>query len=174
MNGGTMIMEERASVSGRAVVLGPGEGTPVWFLGNLMVVKATAGSTGGAYGLLESLVAAGSGPPLHVHHREDETFWVLEGELTVRCGDETYRAPAGSYVFLPRDVPHTYRVEGNTPARLLTLLTPGGCEAFFVEGGRPAERLTLAPPQRPDLARLERAAQKYGSEFLGPPMGPAA
>jgi mannose-6-phosphate isomerase-like protein (cupin superfamily) len=169
---GTMVTEE--STTGRAVVRGPGEGTPVWFLGNLMVVKATARSTNGAYGLLESLVPPGASPPLHVHHREDETFWVLEGTLTVRCGDETFRAVAGSYVFLPRGVPHTFRVDGDTPVRMLTLLTPGGGEAFFVEGGRPAERMTLAPPAPPDIAALERVAHKFGSEFVGPPLRPGA
>ena len=167
-----MVTEERGT--DRAVVVGPGEGTPVWFLGNLMVVKATAQSTNGAYGLLESWIPVGASPPLHVHHREDETFWVIEGALTIRCGAETYQAEAGSYVFLPRGVPHTFRVEGDTPARMLTLLTPGGGEAFFVEGGRPAERATLAPEGPPDLARLRRVAHKFGSEFVGPPLPPAA
>ncbi|HET7457951.1 MAG TPA: quercetin 2,3-dioxygenase [Gemmatimonadaceae bacterium] len=188
MHGGTMVTEDTGRVprsaapsSGttqgearRATVLGPGEGTPVWFLGNLMVVKATAQSTNGAYGLLESLVPAGSSPPMHVHHREDEAFWILEGAITVRCGDETLRAGPGSYVFLPRGVPHTYRVDGDTPLRMLTLLTPGGGEGFFVDGGRPAERLTMAPPGRPDLALLERVAHEYGAEFIGPPLAPAA
>ena len=168
MYGGTRASEEGAT--GRAVVLGPGEGTPVWFLGNLMVLKATARSTNGAYGLLESLIPPGASPPLHVHHREDETFWVLEGALTVRCGEESYQASAGSYVFLPRGVPHPFRVDGDTPARMLTLLTPGGGEAFFVEGGRPAERATLPPAGRPDLARLEQVAREFGSEFVGPPL----
>jgi len=183
MHGGTTVMDEQrttaaeqaspitASAAG-AVVLGPGEGTPVWFLGNLMVVKATARSTNGAYGLLESLIPAGASPPLHVHYREDESFWVLDGALTIRCGAETYRATAGSYVFLPRGVPHTFRVDGDAPARMLTLLTPGGGEAFFVEGGRPAERMTLAPEGRPDLARLQKVALEFGSEFVGPPLPP--
>ncbi|HKF65678.1 MAG TPA: cupin domain-containing protein, partial [Vicinamibacterales bacterium] len=88
----------------------PGEGQAVWFLGNHMTIKATAASTNGAFGLVESLIAPGFSPPLHVHHREDESFWVLEGELSMRCGDRTFRASAGSYVFLPRDVPHTFVV----------------------------------------------------------------
>ena len=163
-----MEMEERATA--RAVVLGPGEGTPIWFLGNLMMVKATAQSTNGAYGLLESLIPAGASPPLHVHHREDEAFWVLEGTLTIRCGAESFEAKAGSYVFLPRGVPHTFRVDGDAPARMLTLLTPGGGEAFFIEGGRPAEQPTLPPQGAPDLARLERVAHQFGSEFVGPPL----
>ena len=175
MEGDTTMTDESAEprAVARAVVLGPGEGTPVWFLGNLMVVKATARTTNGAYGLLESLVRAGASPPLHIHRREDEAFWVLEGKLTVRCGEDTFEAPAGSYVFLPRDVPHTFRVEGDAPARLLTLLSPGGGEAFFVEGGRPAERATLPPPAPPDLARLERVARQFGSEFVGPPLAPS-
>jgi len=172
MEEATMTMDERATV--RAVVLGPGEGTAVWFLGNLMVVKATTESTNGAYGLLESLVAAGSSPPLHIHHGEDETFWVLEGSMTVRCGDETFSAGAGSYVFLPRGVPHTYRIDSPTPARLLTLLTPGGCEAFFVEGGQPADRLELPPAGTVDIPRMKRAAEKFRSEIIGPPLAPYA
>ena len=98
-------MQRGQSVTGRAVVVGPGEGTPVWFPGNLMVVKATAQSTNGAYGLLESLILAGASPPLHVHHREDEAFWVLEEALTIRCGVETYQAGAGSYAFLRAPAP---------------------------------------------------------------------
>jgi mannose-6-phosphate isomerase-like protein (cupin superfamily) len=142
----------------------------VWFLGNLMVVKATAETTNGAFGLVESIVPPGASPPLHVHHREDEVFWVLEGTLRIVCGDETYHAPAGSYAFLPRGVPHTFRVEGDTPARMLTLLTPGGGEQFFVEGGRPAERGTLPPASPPDLAALRQVAERFGSEFVGPPL----
>lgn len=164
--------ENAADGSGnaRAAVLGAGEGTPVWFLGNLMVLKATARSTNGAYGLLESWVPAGASPPLHIHHREDETFWILEGSVTVRCGEETFRAGAGSYVFLPRGVPHTFRVDGDAPAHMLTMLSPGGGEAFFVEGGRPAESGTLPPPGAPDLVRLEHVAHEFGSEFVGPPL----
>ena len=77
--------------------LGPDEGEAIWFLRNHMSVKATAESTHGAFGLVESRVAAGFSPPLHVHHREDESFYVLEGELTMQCGDRTFRAAAGSF-----------------------------------------------------------------------------
>jgi mannose-6-phosphate isomerase-like protein (cupin superfamily) len=161
---------ERPDTAGTAHVLGPGEGQAVWFLGNLMVIKATAQTTNGAFGLVESIVPAGASPPLHVHHREDEAFWVLEGALTIVCGERTYHAPAGSYAFLPRGVPHTFRVEGDTPARMLTLLTPGGGEQFFVEGGRPAEATTLPAPAKPDLAQLAAVAGRFGSEFVGPPL----
>ena len=150
----------------------PGEGQAVWFLGNHMTIKATASSTGGEFGLVESLIAPGFSPPLHVHHREDESFWVLEGELSMRCGDRTFRASAGSFVFLPRDVPHTFVVEGGRPARILTLLTPGGGEGVFVEGGLPAEHNGFPPAAPPDIERLKRVTERYGAEIVGPPMQP--
>jgi mannose-6-phosphate isomerase-like protein (cupin superfamily) len=162
-----------AGANSGAVVMGAGEGKPIWFLGNRMVVKATAATTNGAYGLLESWVPPGASPPLHIHHREDETFWILDGTVTVRCGDEIFQVGAGSYVFLPRGVPHTLRVDGDSPAHMLTMLSPGGGEAFFVEGGRPAESATLPPPGAPDLARLGRVAHQFGSEFVGPPLAVA-
>ena len=152
--------------------LGPGEGQALWFLRNRMSVKATAESTGGAFGLVESLVAPGFSPPLHVHHCEDETFYVLEGELTMRCGDRTFHAVAGSFVFLPRDVPHTFVVEGDQPARMLTLLTPGGGEGVFIEGGRPAEHAGLPPATPPDIEGLKRVSGRFGAEIVGPPMAP--
>ena len=151
----------------------PDEGRAIWFLTNRMTIKATGASTGGAFGLVESLVAPGFSPPLHVHHREDESFWVLEGEVTMRCGDESFRAGPGAFVFLPRDVPHTFVVEGDAPARMLTLLTPGGGEGVFIEGGRPAEGDGLPPAAPPDIERLKRVSERYGAEIVGPPMAPS-
>jgi mannose-6-phosphate isomerase-like protein (cupin superfamily) len=157
----------------QAQFLGPGEGPSNWFLANRITVKATADLTGGAYGLIESWIAPGFSPPLHVHHREDEAFWVLEGEVSMRCGDRTFRAAAGSFVFLPREVPHTFVVEGDAPARMLTLLTPGGGEQFFVAAGRPAEHDGLPPAGPPDIEALKRVGAQYGSDIVGPPMAPS-
>lgn len=153
--------------------LGPGEGQAVWFLNSRMTVKASAETTGGAFGLVESCIPPGFSPPLHIHHREDESFWVLEGELTMRCADKTFRARAGSFVFLPRGVPHTFVVEGDTPARMLTLVTPGGGERFFVDAGRPAEHDGMPSPVPPDIQLLKRVGEQYGDEIIGPPMVPA-
>jgi len=155
-----------------ASFLEPGEGQAVWFLRNRMTIKATAESTGGAYGLVESLIAPGFSPPLHVHHREDEAFWVLEGEVSMRCGDRTFRAGPGAFVFLPRDVPHTFVAEGDRPVRMLTLLTPGGGEGVFIEGGRRAEGDGLPPATPPDIEALKRVSERYGAEIVGPPMAP--
>jgi hypothetical protein len=107
-----------------------------------------------------------------VHHREDEAFYLLEGAVTMRCGDRTVSAEAGSFVFLPRGVPHTFVVEGDRPARMLTLLSPGGGEGLFVAGGRPAESDGLPPSGPFDVAALRRAGAQYGVDIVGPPMAP--
>ncbi len=150
----------------------PGEGEASWFLTNHMTLKATKDETDGAFGLVESRIAPGSSPPLHVHRQEDESFYVLEGEVTFKAGDETFEAGPGSFVFLPRDLPHTFVVEGDEPARMLTLLTPGGTERFFVDGGRPPEHEGLPPAGPPDIERLRRVAAEYGNEIVGPPLQP--
>lgn len=147
-----------------------GEGETVWFLQNRMTLKATRESTGGAFGLVESWIAPGSSPPLHVHRREDESFFVIEGVLRFRVGDEEAVLGPGGFVFAPRNIPHTFVVESETPAHVLTLLTPGGGERFFVDGGRPAEGPGLPPPGPPDIEKLKRVAPLYGDEIIGPPL----
>jgi quercetin dioxygenase-like cupin family protein len=158
----------------RAQFSAPGEGQATWFQPNRMTVKATAETTGGAFGLLETVVRAGSSPPLHVHHREDESFWVLAGQVRFRADDEEFVAGPGSFVFLPRDVPHTFVVEGDEDAHLLTLLTPGGGEAFFVDAGREPEGPGLPPPGPPDIPKLQEVSPNYGLEIVGPPLTPGA
>jgi len=156
----------------QAVVLEPGEGEATWFLRGRLTIKATGASTGGGFSLTEVVIPPGFSPPVHIHHREDESFYVLEGELTVQCGEETFPAKAGTFVTLPRDVPHGFVVEGQTPVRMLNLMTPGGGEGFFVEAGRPALTEGLPPAGPPDIERLQQASVKYGSELVGPPLTP--
>src|SRR5262245_44270620 len=108
-----MSADTKSTIPARA--LGAADGETIWFLHNRMTIKATAATTGGAYGLFETWVAPGFSPPLHVHHREDESFWILEGEFTMRCGDRTFRGGTGAYFFLPRGVPHTFVNEGSAP-----------------------------------------------------------
>jgi quercetin dioxygenase-like cupin family protein len=151
-----------------------GEGEETWFQPNRMRIKATSDDTGGAYGLVESWVRAGASPPLHVHHREDEAFFVLEGRVRFQAGGRDILAGPGSFVFLPRDVPHTFVVEGSEDAHMLTLVSPGGGERFFVEGGCEPEGPGLPPPGPPDIARLRELGPRYGNEILGPPLAPGA
>lgn len=171
----TNTLEEHDTHQGAGAfnALGPDDGETVWFLASRMTLKATAESTGGQYGLIEAEMPPGFSPPEHIHHRENESFYVLEGQLTFRCADRTFAASAGSYVFFPRDVPHSFVVEGDAPARILNITTPGGGEGFFVAGGRPAEGPGLPPAGPPDLEALRAATVAYGSELVGPPMQPS-
>jgi mannose-6-phosphate isomerase-like protein (cupin superfamily) len=150
-----------------------GGGDAYWFTNNRMTIKVRAADTDGGLGVVEGLGPAGSSPPLHVHHREHELFLLLEGSLTVRCGDETYRAEPGSVTFLPRGVPHTFVVEGEQPARLLSVCVPGGFEEYFAAAGRPAENEGLPPNEPPDVALLQRVGADFGVEIVGPPLAPA-
>jgi len=105
-------------------------------VGELVTPLASAEQTGGLFGLMEGVLIKGGEPPPHVHHREDESFFVLEGSLTVRVGKEIFSATPGSFVFCPRDIPHLLTLESKQ-VRTLVLLTPGGLESFFVELGEP-------------------------------------
>jgi quercetin dioxygenase-like cupin family protein len=138
-----------------------------WSLGELLTIVATAEQTGGAFSLMEERLPRGAEPPPHVHRREDESFLVLDGVLAVRVGDTTFDAPAGTFVFCPRDVPHLLTVESDE-VRMLTLCTPGGVERLFVELGDPARARTLPPPDvaEPDVERIVTLAAHYGAEVL--------
>jgi mannose-6-phosphate isomerase-like protein (cupin superfamily) len=159
----------------RIFALAPGEGEAWWWMDGLATVKATAEQTGGRYTLVEVLVPEFPMEEglLHVHHFEDEGFYVLEGEMTFYVGDETIKASPGSFLFGPKDVPHAFSVDSG-PARLLFLLSPAGFEGLIREMGEPARSLDIPPPQEepPDEAEMERLmaiATKYGGEMLGPP-----
>jgi mannose-6-phosphate isomerase-like protein (cupin superfamily) len=146
-----------------------GEGEARWWLGGLATVKATGKETGGRYTLVEVLEPEGE-QPLHVHHREDEGFWVLEGEVTFEVGEETIKASPGSFLFGPKDVPHRYTVESR-PARMLFILSPAGFEEFVYATSEPAEERTLPPqpegePSEAEMEQLRAIARQYGAELL--------
>jgi mannose-6-phosphate isomerase-like protein (cupin superfamily) len=111
-----------------------------------MTFKASGEDTGGAYSLTDSVVPPGGGPPPHIHHREDEAFRVLEGELEVLVGDNKFKAGVGSFVHLPKGVLHSYQNVGTGPARLLTLMVPTGLERFVEEVGNPGTELSSPRP----------------------------
>ncbi|MDN7242713.1 quercetin 2,3-dioxygenase [Planococcus sp. N028] len=147
--------------------LSVGEGKAYWFMGTFFEVKATAKETNGVFSLIEELNPPGEGPPLHVHHNEDETFYVLAGNVTFQIGEKTFYAAAGSYVFAPRDTPHTYRVEGEAPARFLTMMAPPGIEQLFIELGTPALERTLPPDTiTTDIEKMYMLAKEYNAEIL--------
>ena len=156
------------------IVAGPGEGEALWFLGILATVKSSAETTGGAVAVIEHQAPRGAGSPLHVHSREDEWFYVLEGELTFWVGGEVSVAPAGTFVFGPKGIPHTFIVSSEE-ARFLLVTEPAGFEQFMRAVGEPAARLEIPPPatEPPDVAALTAAAAQYGIEIVGPPGIPA-
>jgi mannose-6-phosphate isomerase-like protein (cupin superfamily) len=165
--------EEAAS---RIFALGPGEGEALWGDGLLATIKANGEQTDGRSSLVEILAPDGYGSGLHVHHREDEGFWILEGELTFYVGDQTTKAQPGSFLFGPKDIPHAFTVDSG-PARLLFILSPAGFEELVRDMGEPARALTLppqpeAPPSEAEMQQMAAIAAQHGVEFLGPPPGP--
>ncbi|MFZ5964403.1 cupin domain-containing protein [Thalassococcus sp. BH17M4-6] len=122
-------------------------------------------ATGGAMSILDTVSPAGSGPPRHVHHDADETFVLLSGDWQFWLDGRTLHRGPGQTVFVPRGQEHSFRAVGHTPARHLTILTPGGFEGFFSEMASEGCRI----PQ--DMPRICEVAARYQLEFTGPPMG---
>lgn len=162
-------VEELAPIS-----LAPGEGESLWFLGSHTSVKASAETTAGRVAVIEHLSPRGSGSPLHVHSREDEWFYVIEGELTFWVGGQVIDAPAGSFVYGPRGIPHTFLVSSET-ARFLLVTEPGNFSGFLRTLAQPADAVVIPPPatEPPDVAAMSQVAAEYGIEILGPPGIPA-
>ncbi len=163
-----------ASNDTASIALQPGQGEALWFLGFLVTIKASSEATAGAVAVIEHLGPRGSGSPLHVHSREDEWFYVTEGELTFWVGGQVINAPAGSFVYGPRDIPHTFTVSSEQ-ARFLLVTEPAGFEEFVRALAEPAERLEIppAPGAPPDMTAVAKLAAEHGIEILGPPGIPA-
>ncbi|HEX6421315.1 MAG TPA: cupin domain-containing protein [Acidimicrobiales bacterium] len=138
------------------------------FFQQTITVLASASDTNGVLGAVEVVSPRGAGPPLHVHHHEDEAFYVLEGEYTVVVGDEEVAGVPGTWVWGPRDVPHGYQVH-SPRGRHLSLTMPAGFDAFFEEVAHLATRST---DPRQAMGQLAEVAARYGVELLGPPRSP--
>jgi quercetin dioxygenase-like cupin family protein len=163
-------MTPDTSITSAPISLGPGEGEALWFFGGLTTIKASGEQTSGRVAVTENLAPRGAGSPLHVHHREDEWFYVIEGELTLWLGGETVAAPAGSFVYGPQDIPHTFVVSSDR-ARFLLVTNPAGFEGFTRALSEPAMRLEIPPPPAaaPDLERVAAVAASFGIDIIGPP-----
>ena len=146
------------------------EGRAVLLAGDINRFVATGEDTNGAYAQWEVLVPPGGGPPPHVHSREEECIYVLDGEVTLRIGDSRTVAQAGTFVGLPVNVPHGFKNESDHPARLLFTVAPAGLEGFFFEAGIEVapEHDKTASPIVNHADRLHAAAIKYGITFLPP------
>src|ERR687890_444116 len=147
----------------RVFGLKEGEGNARWWGGGLATIKATGKETGDLYSIVEVLEPPGAQAPFHLHRKEDEAFYVLEGEVTFHVGEQTIRARPGSFVFGPKGVPHAYTVDSG-PARLLFLLSPPGFESFVEAISRPAKALTLPPSESEGLSDEKDASDEAESE----------
>ena len=152
------------------IAVGQSEGDARWFLGALCTIKASGEQTGGRVAVTENWAPRGHGSPLHVHHQEDEWFYVLSGELTFWVDGQVITAGEGSFVYGPRDVPHTFTVTSDE-ARFLLVVEPAGLDEFIHTLSEPARSLTLPPPsvEPPPTDAMMAAAGEHGIEILGPP-----
>ena len=143
------------------------EGEARWWMGSLAVIKARGTDTAGQMTIVEITEPPGTEAPLHVHHREDEGFWVLEGDVTFEVGGKTIEAGAGDFAFGPRDIPHRYKV-GDAGCRMLFIFTPAGFEDLLIKSSEPASRRALPPPpeEEPDMEQLVATIEAGGCELL--------
>lgn len=161
------------STSGSAVsrtYVPPGEG-PAYWVGNteFVTLKLTGSETSGAFAVVELVAMPGAEPPPHIHHRTDETYYLLEGELAVLDGKRTYTATAGAIVHLPKGTLHAWRNATTQPARALLLITPAGFEGVIAEVGVPGTRASPPspppPPTAEDVQRMQELGRKYDTEY---------
>lgn len=152
----------------QAVHTQSGTGEAFWGPGDLYTFLVTGEQTGGAYFVMEGLVPPGGGPPPHTHSREDETFYILDGECEIQIDNETFIASAGDFVNLPKDSVHRFTNTGSRPMSMILTFAPAGIERFFREVFDPVQdRSDPQPPVTPELLeRLATTAPRYGLEFL--------
>jgi quercetin dioxygenase-like cupin family protein len=150
-----------ATAERTVVVRAPGEGPVGWIVGMEHRTKLASEESGAFVSIVECEAPRDAGPPLHVHSREDEAFYVIDGELTIWVGADELAVAAGGLAFLPRGIPHAFAVASEN-ARFLAFGMPG-MDRFFLEAG------TAAPVDGPpDIAALTETAARYGIEILGP------
>lgn len=147
-----------------AIILAPGDGKMIPVPGHKITRKVSGAETNGAFSMLE-VELEGDGPPLHIHNAEDESFYVLEGDMILQVGDRRINATAGSFVFVPRGTIHTFARAGQHPARFLVTYSPAGFEDFFDE----AVDLDVTDTEA-YVAKADALAEKYKMEIVGPPL----
>jgi quercetin dioxygenase-like cupin family protein len=148
----------------KAIILGSGEGKMIPVPGHKITQKVSGAETNGAFSMLE-VELAGDGPPLHIHNAEDESFYVLEGEMVLQVGDRRINATAGSFTFVPRGTIHTFARARQQTARFLVTYSPAGFEQFFDE----AVDLDVTDTES-YVAKADTLAEKYNMEIVGPPL----
>jgi quercetin dioxygenase-like cupin family protein len=156
----------------QTLIFGQRQGRALWHLGALLTFKALGAETGGQFWALEGLADRNMAVPLHAHSREDELWYVLEGEIRFITGEGEQIGRPGTFVYIPRNTPHTFQILSET-ARWFGVGTPAGLDQWFFETGEPAQALTLPPPPAapPDVEMIVASLKRYGTDTLGPPPG---
>lgn len=153
------------------ILLSAREGRTLAIVGDVYRFLATGEQTDEKYAQFEAIVPPGGGPPPHTHSREVEGFYILEGEITFRIGDETVVATAGMFANMPIGVAHSFKNESDKPAKMVVTVAPAGLERMFFEFGVPLEEgaTTALPPTMDEIEKLLKIAPNYGIEILLPP-----
>lgn len=148
----------------------PPQGRTIAVVGDVYRILATGEDTNGKYAVWEALVPPGGGPPPHVHSREEEGFYVLDGEITFTVNGEKVVAKAGMFANMPVGTPHSFKNESDRPAKMLISVAPAGLEKMFFEVGVPLEEgaMTALPPSHEEIDKLLAVAPKYGVEIMLP------
>jgi quercetin dioxygenase-like cupin family protein len=148
----------------------PNQGTVVSVAGDLVIFKAEGEQTNGQYALFEIKTEPQHGPPPHVHSREDEAFYIQEGEVEFYLDGRTVVATPGTFLFSPKGQRHSYKVISSQPAKMLCWATPAGIEQFFLEVGTVLDNASVppAPFATEAIERLVSTAPKYGITILPP------
>jgi mannose-6-phosphate isomerase-like protein (cupin superfamily) len=153
----------------QAIIKQSGEGRTMAIVGDVYRFLAVGEDTNGKYALWEAVVPPGGGPPPHVHSREEEGFYILEGEITLFIGDQRLIASAGMFANMPVGTPHSFKNEGGKPAKMLISVAPAGLEQMFFEVGVPVPPgATATPPTKEEIEKLLAAAPRYGIEIKLP------
>ena len=148
----------------------PNEGRTIAVVGDVYRFLATSEDTNGKYAMWEALVPPGGGPPPHVHSREEESFYILEGEITFQIGEEREVATAGVFANMPVGTPHSFKNESGKPAKMLITVAPAGLEEMFFEFGVPLPEgsTSTLPPTKDEIDTLLTIAPRYGIEIRVP------
>ena len=146
------------------------EGRTIGVVGDVYRFLATGEETDGKYAMWEAIVPPGGGPPPHIHSREEESFYILEGELTFQIGDQRLTATAGMFANMPVGCLHSFKNESDKPAKMLISVAPAGLENMFFEVGQSIEVGTTAAalPTKQDIEKLLEVAPRYGIEIMVP------
>jgi quercetin dioxygenase-like cupin family protein len=149
-------------------LLGQYEGTVLWFFGCLVELKDASEPSDGSITVIEQLAPPGFSSPYHLHTAEDELFYVLEGEMSFYSEGRAWKGGPGTFAFLPRNIPHGFRIEGTEPSRSLIIANSGAFENFVRELGEPAEELVIPQPGPMDMEKVMAVATKYQLQIMGP------